>query len=120
MTSNELKATLNKETIWMAAEAVRQGCEAARKTKQESLKQEALQAAGENFDFSTKHIYYEGVCIAAEILWRLFAGYSAAVQSAICKVAEGTSACTDSEDYFDLFVDIYERECGSVRLRIFQ
>ena len=67
----------------------------------------------------TLHAYYEGVCIAAEVLWKLFNGYSAAVQSAIRKVAKDTDVYTSNEDYFDKFVEAYEAEYGTVSLRIF-
>ena len=120
MLNAELKATLSKETIWMAAEAIKQGCEAARETKQESLKQKELEKNGEPFDFSLKHAHYERVRSAAEILWRLFVGYSAAIQSAICKVAKETDLYTDSEIYFDKFLEAYEAEYGVVRLRTSQ
>lgn len=120
MTASEIKMALSKETVWMASEAIKQGCEAARRTKEESLKQEQLEKNGEPFNFSQKHAHYEGVSIAAEILWRLFAGYSAAVQSAICKVAKKTDCTTDLETYFDKFIEAYETEYGVVTLRIFE
>ncbi|MDR2558688.1 MAG: hypothetical protein LBC86_03975 [Oscillospiraceae bacterium] len=117
MTTTELRGTLSKETVWMASEAIRQGCEAARKTKQESLKQEALEKNGEPFNYSMKHVYYEGVRIAAEVLWKLFAGYSAAVQNAIKTVAKETDIYTRGEEYFDRFVEAYAAEYGTVRIR---
>lgn len=112
MTISELRNTLPTMVIWMAKEAVMQGVRECHMAQSEYEKQAALREAGQPYNFTLKHAYYEGVRVAAEVLWKLFESCSADCQTTIEKVAEKRDGYGDPDKYFDDFVVALEEQLG--------
>lgn len=57
----------------MVIAAIKQGCNAANSTRKEDAVQKGIEAEGGDYNYSKKHAYYEGVRIASEVLFEIFA-----------------------------------------------
>lgn len=103
----------------MAKEAVMGGVRSYHMSQNEFEKQNKLEKAGKPYNYTTRNAYYEGVRVAAEVLWKLFASCSADCQSAIEKVSQKRDGfCEDPDAYFDDFVLALEAHLhGAVRIR---
>lgn len=100
--------------IWMAKKAVMEGVKRYHLAQSEGEKQAALREAGKPYNFTIRHAYYEGVGVAAEVLWKLFQSCSIDCQEAIASVAKNRDGyCGDPDHYFDDFVLALEQQLGT-------
>ena len=113
MTINKLRSNLPTMVVWMASEAVMEGVRSHHDNEQQH-------------DWDTdfirgfrKGVSENGVRVAAEVLWKLFASCSAECQSAISIVAKNKDGyCGYPVSYFDSFVVALEEVQGHpVRIR---
>lgn len=120
MTAAEIKAVLPPVTIWMAKKAVMEGVRVHHKAQEEYDTEYQKEQAGNSYNFHVSHAYKEGVRVAAEILWKLFASCSAECQMAIAEVAKKRDGhFGHPEEYFDDFVNSLEIVQGrSVCIRV--
>ena len=119
MTANELRNTLPTMVIWMAKEAVMEGVKSYHKSQRENKIQADLADSGKPFNFTLSHAYYDGVRVAAEVLWKLFQSCAADCMDAIRAVAETRDGYSgDPDNYFDDFVVALEKRLRCpVRIR---
>ena len=120
MTVSEVKALLPTMVTWMAKEAVMEGVKAYHKAQKQYEIENQKKQAGESYNFTLAHAYYEGVGIASEVMWKLFASCSAECRKAIDEVAKHRDGyCGYHEEYFDDFILALEKIQGhTVRIRI--
>ena len=115
----ELRDALPAMVVWMAKEAVMEGAKAKHRHQEAYDAENKKEHSGQPYNYSIAHAQYNGVRVAAEVLWKLFCSCSADCQSAIEKVAnkrDGYSGYAD--DYFDDFViALEERLGGPIRIR---
>jgi hypothetical protein len=120
MTISEIKAVLSPVTVWMAQEAVMEGVKAHHKAQKQYDIENQKKESGETYNFTLAHAYNEGVHVAAEILWKLFASCSAECQQAIAEVAKNRDGFSGyAENYLDDFINALEKAKGySVQIRV--
>lgn len=119
MTIRELRGKLPTMVIWMAQEAVMEGVAAYHKSQEQYNIEKQKEQAGETYNYILAHAYYEGVRVAAEVLWKLFASCSMECQKAIEEVAKSKDGYFgDPGSYFGAFVAALEKIQGHpVRIR---
>lgn len=120
MTISEIKAVLPPVAIRMASAAIMEGVKAYHKAKEQREIEANKEQSGEKFNYMLAHAYNEGIQIASEVLWKLFASCSAECQQAIAEVAKVKDGFSgNNESYFDDFINALEKvQCHSVWLRV--
>ena len=120
MTASELKESLPTMIVWMAETATREGVKRSRRYYELREIEREKESAGKPYNYSMAHECYEGVRVAAEVLWKLFYSISADCQKAIEEVAKTMDGYLTylRKSYFDEFVEALEKVSGEpVRIR---
>ena len=120
MTASELKESLPTMIVWMAETAIREGVKRSRRHYDFREIEREKESAGKPYNYSMAHECYEGVRVAAEVLWKLFCSISADCQKAIEEVAKTMDGYLTypRKSYFDEFVAALEKVSGEpVRIR---
>ena len=120
MTASELKESLPTMIMWMAETAIREGVKRRRRYYELREIERGKETAGKPHDYSMSNECYEGVRVAAEVLWKLFYSISADCQKAIEEVAKTMDGYLTypRKSYFEEFVTALEKvSCEPVRIR---
>lgn len=110
MTVEELRETLPTMVIWMAKEAVMEGVKAYYKSQRQREIERQKEDSGEPYNYMLANAYYDGVRIAAEVLWKLFSSCSHDCLKAIKTVARKRDGWGNPDDYFNDFVIALEEQ----------
>ncbi len=119
MTVTEIRSSLPTMVIWMAKEAVMEGVKSYHKAQKQYDIEDQKKESGLPYNYALGHAYKDGVHVAAEILWKLFASCTIDCMEAIETVAEKKDGyCGDPDRYFDDFVLALEKRLGDpIRIR---
>jgi|GEM_PF-855722 len=111
MTTKELRDKLPTMVIWMAETAIREGVKRSRRYNELRAIEQEKENAGKPYNYSRDHECYEGVRVAAEVMWKLFDTISAYCQKAIEEVAKTMDGYLTypQKSYFDEFVSALEK-----------
>jgi hypothetical protein len=97
--------------------AIKKGIQAVHKADRIRERENAKNEAGEPFNFSEAHAYDEGVRGAAEVIYTLFECCNADGQQVIRKLAEKYDGITGNTDYFNQFIEEFQKVRGYIKLR---
>ena len=106
--------------VWMAETAIREGVKRSRRYNEIRAIEQEKENTGKPFNYSRAYECYEGVRVAAEVMWKLFSTISAHCQEAIKEVAKTMDGYLTypQKSYFDEFVRELEKVQGHpVRIR---
>lgn len=120
MKASEMKSSLPTLVIWMAETAIREGVKRSRRYNELRAIEQEKENTGKPYNYLRAHECYEGVRLAAEVMWKLFDSISANCQKAIEEVAKTMDGYLTypQKSYFDEFVSALEKVSGMpVRIR---